>query len=144
MGTFHCFAVSGIGLLTLIEFSASTTSTPRGKRKRLRSLTPSEAGLNRSDNGKDDSILRSPLAKRKKVVAERSSSPLKTSVPAAKTLTKSMMPSFIEEPDIGTPPQGWEEDSQMEGGGDFDDDAEGTEGGDFDFLADELDEEDEG
>ncbi|KAL1951122.1 hypothetical protein VTO73DRAFT_271 [Trametes versicolor] len=48
---------------------SSTTSTPRKKRKRLRSITPSEAG---SLNGADPDVLRSPLAKRKKLAADRS------------------------------------------------------------------------
>jgi len=52
----------------------SLPSTPRGKRKRLRSLTPSEFN-NRRD------ALRSPLAKRKKLAADRSGlSPLKETV----------------------------------------------------------------
>jgi len=42
--------------------------SPRSKRKRLRSLTPSEAGL----NGSADTELRSPLSKRKKLAADRS------------------------------------------------------------------------
>lgn len=44
------------------------SSSPRSKRKRLRSLTPSESGL----NGGDAEALRSPLAKRKKLAADRS------------------------------------------------------------------------
>lgn len=56
----------------------STHTTPKSKRKRLRSLTPSEAGM----NGNDDS-LRSPLAKRKKISASRSgSSKLKEAISA--------------------------------------------------------------
>jgi RNA polymerase II subunit A-like phosphatase len=47
------------------------------RRKRLRSLTPSEAGLNSSD----DDLLRSPLSKRKKLAKERqNSSKLKVSI----------------------------------------------------------------
>ena len=43
-------------------------STPRTKRKRLRSVTPSESGL----NGRAESdVLRSPLSKRKKLAADR-------------------------------------------------------------------------
>ncbi|KAJ3750888.1 hypothetical protein DFH05DRAFT_1519055 [Lentinula detonsa] len=46
----------------------SANSTPKSKRKRLRSITPSEiTGLNRDSDG-----LRSPLSKRKKVAADRS------------------------------------------------------------------------
>jgi hypothetical protein len=57
------------------------------------------------------------------------------------------MPLVVDEPEIGSPPQGWEEDSPMGGNDDDDDDDddddEGTDGGDSDFLAGELDE-DEG
>ncbi|KAI0756315.1 hypothetical protein C8Q80DRAFT_1127923 [Daedaleopsis nitida] len=49
---------------------SSTTSSPRTKRKRVRSLTPSERGA--LGNGADADVLRSPLAKRKKLAAERS------------------------------------------------------------------------
>jgi RNA polymerase II subunit A-like phosphatase len=64
-------------LFVLILFSSSPSSTPR-KRKRLRSLTPSEIGV----NGNKDS-LRSPLAKRKKLAADRTgSSRLKDSISA--------------------------------------------------------------
>lgn len=46
----------------------STTSSPRLKRKRLRSVTPSDSG-----NGPNDQqdLLRSPLSKRKKLAANR-------------------------------------------------------------------------
>ncbi|KAI0828927.1 hypothetical protein BC628DRAFT_1315803 [Trametes gibbosa] len=54
---------------SIIRCVSSTTSTPRKKRKRLRSITPSEAG---SLNGNDPDVLRSPLAKRKKLAADRS------------------------------------------------------------------------
>jgi RNA polymerase II subunit A-like phosphatase len=47
----------------------SLSSTPRTKRKRLRSLTPSEANSGVSSIG--DPSLRSPLAKRKKLSADR-------------------------------------------------------------------------
>jgi len=57
--------------------SKSAPSTPRTRRKRLRSLTPSEAGLNASD----DDLLRSPLSKRKKLAKERqNASKLKESI----------------------------------------------------------------
>ncbi|THG99880.1 hypothetical protein EW026_g2562 [Hermanssonia centrifuga] len=57
---------------------SSASSTPRKKRKRLRSITPSDV----STNGHDDS-LRSPLAKRKKMVANRSgTSKLKEAITA--------------------------------------------------------------
>ncbi|EIN13841.1 hypothetical protein PUNSTDRAFT_95201 [Punctularia strigosozonata HHB-11173 SS5] len=50
--------------------TSSATSTPRRKRKRLRSLTPSELGMN-GNNAHD--LLRSPLSKRKKLAADRES-----------------------------------------------------------------------
>ncbi|EPQ60326.1 hypothetical protein GLOTRDRAFT_118635 [Gloeophyllum trabeum ATCC 11539] len=60
--------------------AASTQSTPRLKRKRLRSLTPSEIG---SLGNTDPDNLRSPLAKRKKIALERSgSSKLKEAIHA--------------------------------------------------------------
>lgn len=46
----------------------SVNGSPRLKRKRLRSVTPSDGG---HANG-NDKYLRSPLAKRKKLAAERS------------------------------------------------------------------------
>jgi len=46
----------------------SVNGTPRLKRKRLRSVTPSDGG---HANGNDE-YLRSPLAKRKKLAADRS------------------------------------------------------------------------
>ena len=49
------------------ENTSGTNAPPKAKRKRLRSLTPSEIGM----NGNDD-VLRSPLAKRKKLSADRS------------------------------------------------------------------------
>ena len=42
------------------------------RRKRLRSLTPSESGINRGDPSYNADLLRSPLAKRKKLAADRS------------------------------------------------------------------------
>lgn len=61
--------------------SRSNPATPSKKRKRLRSMTPSEAGL----NGRDEADgLRSPLAKRKKMVADRgNSSKLKETISLA-------------------------------------------------------------
>ncbi|KDQ63166.1 hypothetical protein JAAARDRAFT_29174 [Jaapia argillacea MUCL 33604] len=54
---------------------ASNHSTPRLKRKRLRSLTPSEVlGINGTTPSPDRDNLRSPLAKRKKIAAERTGS----------------------------------------------------------------------
>ncbi|KAF8628253.1 hypothetical protein AX15_004028 [Amanita polypyramis BW_CC] len=52
---------------------SSRTSTPTMKRKRYRSVTPSEIGkgLNGNVESADDDVLRSPLAKRKKLAAGR-------------------------------------------------------------------------
>jgi len=49
------------------------SGTPRTNRKRPRSVTPSDAGAatNGSNGGTDEEYLRSPLAKRKKLAAER-------------------------------------------------------------------------
>lgn len=47
----------------------SCFSTPKSKRKRLRSVTPPEANSPVSSTG--DLLLRSPLAKRKKLSADR-------------------------------------------------------------------------
>ncbi|KAI0026888.1 hypothetical protein K488DRAFT_64041 [Vararia minispora EC-137] len=109
----------------------SAPSTPKTRRKRLRSMTPSEAGLN--INIPDD-LLRSPLAKRKKIAADRVSSPLKESAVAESAGSREGSPASWE----------GDEDSRM-----GDEDEVGTEGEDFDFLAGELedegdDEEDEG
>lgn len=62
-------SVSAVEAERGLRVISSTTSTPRKKRKRLRSITPSEAG---SLNGADPDVLRSPLAKRKKLAADRS------------------------------------------------------------------------
>lgn len=95
-------------------------STPKLKRKRLRSLTPSEIGI----NGNKDA-LRSPLAKRKKLAAERTgSSRLKVSISAgelpsqtgSKDNTKSDIPEEAEEEDVD------EDEGIDEGYAAFDDD----------------------
>lgn len=50
----------------------SANNTPRPKRKRIRSVTPERGtGDNVNGNSRDDDVLRSPLAKRKKLAAER-------------------------------------------------------------------------
>jgi len=51
------------------SMSGSVNNTPTLKRKRLRSMTPSDSGGNTGKTG--DDLLRSPLAKRKKLAAER-------------------------------------------------------------------------
>lgn len=112
---------------------SSVHSTPRSKRKRLRSITPSDGG--RSADG-DRDILRSPLAKRKKMVAERSGqSKLKEAFSAADisaTGDKSGKSSKSSTPtSVGKMDEDDEEDDEDE------DDAED----DDDFLARELGEE---
>ena len=67
-----------LGSCLFLLLISADESTPRPKRKRLRSLTPSEIGI----NGNKDA-LRSPLAKRKKLAANRTgSSKLKVSISA--------------------------------------------------------------
>lgn len=97
------------------------------RRKRLRSLTPSEAGLNSSD---DDYLLRSPLSKRKKLAKDRqNASKLKESISSEEFGRYALptVPSPREEDEA-------EDDDEEEESifGDDDDD---------DFLARELEEE---
>lgn len=114
-------------VLTLADsrFCSSVHSTPKGRRKRLRSITPSDGG--RSVDG-DRDILRSPLAKRKKIVADRSGqSKLKEAfsaedMPAGDKSSKSSTPTSTGKMD--------EEDEDEEEDEDNDDDD--------DFLAREL------
>lgn len=100
----------------------SAPSTPRIKRKRLRSLTPSEAGLNAGD----EPLLRSPLSKRKKLAKDRLN---------ASKLKESIYPQEFPLPTVASP-RG--EDDEDEDGDD-----ESMFGGDDedDFLARELEEE---
>jgi len=78
------------------ESVASAQSTPRLKRKRLRSLTPSEiSGLSNIDAEN----LRSPLAKRKKIAMERSgSSKLKEAIHAEELEEKSSVTNGPDRP----------------------------------------------
>jgi len=104
--------------------SKSAPSTPRTRRKRLRSLTPSEAGLNASD----DDLLRSPLSKRKKLAKERQN---------ASKLKESISPDEFGQyapPTVPSPRAEDESDDEEDESifGDDDDD---------DFLARELEEE---
>ncbi|KAJ7634451.1 hypothetical protein FB45DRAFT_829675 [Roridomyces roridus] len=121
----------------------SGPSTPtRLKRKRLRSVTPSSDGMNGSVAG---DVLRSPLAKRKKVAAERTgysklkegitADELSSSVAAGKQRS---VDDDLEE--SGQTPKsspskssddGMQEEEEVDGGGDDQDD----------FLARELEEE---
>ena len=96
------------------------------RRKRLRSLTPSEAGLNASD----DDFLRSPLSKRKKLAKDRqNASKLKESI-SREEFGQYALPTV---PTVTSPRDEDEEDEEDESiFGDDDDD---------DFLARELEEE---
>ena len=97
------------------------------RRKRLRSLTPSEAGLNSGD----DNLLRSPLSKRKKLAKDRqNASKLKESIVSPE--------EFGHRYALPTVPSPREEDEEEGDEGDesiFGDDDED------DFLARELEEE---
>jgi len=105
------------------------------KRKRLRSVTPSETGL----DGGDPDLLRSPLAKRKKIASERSGlSKLKEGISASDYGS--------ENGSAPASPSGMNDDHGGDGGGDDDDDEdEEDEDEEFDldddFLAGELEEE---
>ena len=110
---------------TTIVLKQSGPSTPRMRRKRLRSLTPSEAGLNSSD---DDYLLRSPLSKRKKLAKDRlNASKLKESISSAEF--------GYALPTVPSPREEDEEDEDEEEESIFGDDDED------DFLARELEEE---
>lgn len=106
---------------------SSTTSSPRISRKRLRSLTPSESGI----NGLTDAP-RSPLAKRKKLAAERS---------GASKLKEEIVAPEQEEEDAPSPrpvpPTSEEMDDEDESSTESDGDSDGAMDED-DFLAREL------
>ncbi|KAF6754350.1 hypothetical protein DFP72DRAFT_1170471 [Ephemerocybe angulata] len=115
------------------SISAGNSPSPSNKRKRLRSVTPSDAG--------DAEFLRSPLSKRKKMTAERSGlSRLKEEITASsdKGSQNGSAPgspsAMVEEYTKGD-----DEDEEDE-----DEDEEESDGGDLDdFLARELEEEEE-
>jgi RNA polymerase II subunit A-like phosphatase len=113
-------------LLRPPHHSQSGPSTPRMRRKRLRSLTPSEAGLNSSD----DDLLRSPLSKRKRLAKERqNASRLKESIISPEEFGQYALPT------VPSPREEDEEDGDEEEESIFGDDD------DDDFLARELEEE---
>jgi len=100
--------------------------TLRNRRKRLRSRTPSEAGLNPSD----DDLLRSPLSKRKKLAKERQkTSKLKESI-SSEQFNQYALPT------VPSPLAEDEEDDEDE-----EDESIFGDGDDDDFLARELEEE---
>ncbi|KAI9512484.1 hypothetical protein F5148DRAFT_1279614 [Russula earlei] len=100
----------------------SAPSSPRTRRKRLRSLTPSEAGLNASD----DDLLRSPLSKRKKLAKDRQN---------ASKLKESISPEEFAPPTVPSPREEDEEEDEE------DDESIFGDGFEDDFLARELEEE---
>jgi RNA polymerase II subunit A C-terminal domain phosphatase len=101
------------------------------KRKRLRSLTPSETA---ELDGGDDDQLRSPLAKRKRLASQRSGiSPLKQAI-SADELTKDLPGELSTIAEVDGAPVGGESDDDDDSDDDdaaFDDD---------DFLAREFEE----
>ncbi|KAL4266263.1 RNA polymerase II subunit A C-terminal domain phosphatase [Pleurotus pulmonarius] len=113
---------------------SSVNGTPKMRRKRLRSVTPSDGGFDGLDK---DTLLRSPLAKRKKLAAERSKfSKLKEAITVG-DLNNSDDGGATLDP---ATPQGMEN-----GDGEDDEDSDEEDGLDLgfddDFLARELDEE---
>ncbi|KJA28556.1 hypothetical protein HYPSUDRAFT_33986 [Hypholoma sublateritium FD-334 SS-4] len=124
--------------------NGSVNSTPRLKRKRLRSATPSEGGGGQS-NG--DEYPRSPLAKRKKLAADRTGySKLKEGVTADdltnakdETTSNGSASSSPRPPPIPETSEEGSNDQDDDGDGDDDDEYEEEE--EDDFLAREMEEE---
>ncbi|KAL0951753.1 hypothetical protein HGRIS_008425 [Hohenbuehelia grisea] len=120
--------------------ASSVNGTPRMKRKRLRSITPSE-GL--PEIGETD-LLRSPLAKRKKYTADRTGySKLKEAFSADEVHdANGSKPPAVDNNTASVPPLIADIDEEDESEEESGDDEEG--GGldlDVDFLAGELEEE---
>jgi len=123
---------------------SSAASSPRNRRKRLRSLTPSEVGL----NGRVASdVLRSPLAKRKKLAADRSGNSKLKEAFTADELAKRGTPTTSEQDGTesepaqkGSSPAERDEDD-TDDSDDSDDDNNTPMDDDDDFLARELEEE---
>ncbi|KAI8990580.1 hypothetical protein BD414DRAFT_484090 [Trametes punicea] len=117
---------------------SSTTSTPRRKRKRVRSITPSEAG---SLNGAESDVLRSPLAKRKKLAADRSGASRLKEAFTAEELSR------VDDDDEDSPGRSRRSspvNGSAEEAGDYGEDYEGSDDEmdeEDDFLARELEEE---
>jgi RNA polymerase II subunit A C-terminal domain phosphatase len=135
-GASYAYNAAKASMLKIRQYSSART-TPKSKRKRLRSLTPSENGT----NGNDDS-LRSPLAKRKKLSAGRTgASKLKETISArdlqVDNETASKNEHHIE--DVSAERRSSNEGDQLEDDDeDSDDEAVDI---DDDFLARELEEE---
>jgi len=105
------------------------------KRKRLRSLTPSDAGLN---GGSGHDTLRSPLAKRKKIAADRTGySKLK------QTLSADDLHDITEEPETGksNAPTAFERRGGVNDGDDEEQSSDDDADDEDDFLAREMEEE---
>lgn len=100
------------------------------RRKRLRSLTPSEAGLNVSD----EELLRSPLSKRKKLAKDRQN---------ASKLKESIYPQEFPLPTVPSPRVDDDDDDDDNDDDDSNDDDESmfSDDDEDDFLARELEEE---
>ncbi|RDB28454.1 RNA polymerase II subunit A C-terminal domain phosphatase [Hypsizygus marmoreus] len=115
----------------------SVSNTPRTSRKRLRSVTPSDGGGSLNGSKKGDDVLRSPLAKRKKLAAERTGySRLKDSISAEELVAEAAAASELKSTAVSAVlPQG---EAMDEGEDDGDDEEEEEED---DFLARELEEE---
>ena len=109
------------------------------KRKRVRSLTPSEIG---ALNGADADVLRSPLAKRKKLAADRSGASRLKEAFTAEQLRAAEARKARDDDDEGSNRS--QRSSPITGGGDDDEDGDDDEGGseynmvEDDFLAREL------
>lgn len=116
------------------HYLSSTTSSPRLKRKRLRSITPSDIGLN---GEVDPDILRSRLAKRKKIAADRSgTSKLKEAITAADLVSREPTDDEGAPSKVSTPAR-LEEDDEITSDESDDGDDAGMEDDD-DFLTREL------
>ncbi|KAF9270753.1 hypothetical protein L218DRAFT_976431 [Marasmius fiardii PR-910] len=117
----------------------SANNSPRPKRKRLRSLTPSEAGL----NGESD-VLRSPLSKRKKLAADRSGfSRLKEAISAEDLQSESRTQSDESNSDRGSgraTPNGRSPRTKVSDDMDDEEEEDDDEEIEDDFLARELEE----
>ncbi|OSD03375.1 hypothetical protein PYCCODRAFT_1409741 [Trametes coccinea BRFM310] len=118
---------------------SSANSTPRRKRKRMRSITPSEAG---SLNGADPDVLRSPLAKRKKLAADRSGASRLKEAFTAEELSR--VADDDDDNTGGRSSRSSPINGSAEEAGDYGEDYEGTDDemdDEDDFLARELEEE---
>jgi len=122
------------GMCATCSCGADST-TPRMKRKRLRSMTPTEAGIN--GGGYDADVLRSPLAKRKKIAADRrNSSKLKEAISMDELADADADLDTAARP-LPAPMFRNDEEDEMDQGDDEDDDGDDED----DFLARELEEE---